>query len=101
MIPSYPRVMMWRQVEPADVIRGADGGRWMVLRRETAATGQSGTWYRATAEIELGRTNPTQTRTGSPRGTDGVTVLSRGELGQAIDAFTGAGLAVRVLSYEG
>jgi len=98
--PSYPRPMMWRTVECGDTIRGADGGRWRVARRETAMT--RGAWWRPSAAVELvAEADPSNRRTGTPRGTDAVTVLARGPLGQAVDTFTGAGLSAHVLSYEG
>lgn len=96
---TYPRVTTWQYVDPGDVVRGADGSAWAVVEIEPTRAHFAGSARRAvTLRSELA---PANVRAGSVKGSDGVAILRRGRLGLVRDVFAAAGLATKVISYDG
>lgn len=85
------RVITWGEVLPGDVIRGADGGQWVISARVLIA-------HSLFAPIVMSSQVNASELSGTPRKDSAVTLLSGGDLRTAMDTFTAAGLPAH---YEG
>ncbi len=81
------RVITWAQVLPGDVIRGADGEEWTIMK------------IRGIPRLTVTMNNcSADDVTGHPRKDSAVTLLRAGNTRKAMDTFADAGLSAH---YEG